>query len=213
MATTTHVLIEQLAEVRQRTAAREALVKRGERAAAALLSRLGQPAHPAHRKAMLRTLLALHYLPSVDLFRSALRDADEEVRAIGARGLFLLGTEDALQALVSTLHDDPNPLHIELTPAVESLIELGLAGLSALWPLLNDADPLARQRAQHVLATVTYRLLENQLQPRPLTNVARTAWESLWQQNGNYRWDGPPDQRATSITRWQAWLEQKSGAT
>jgi HEAT repeat protein len=206
MATTTHTLIEQLAEVGRRNAAREVLVKRGARAAAALLARLEQPTQPAHRKAILRTLLAVRYPPSIDLFRRLLSDADAEVRAIGARGLFLLGAEDAFQALVSTLHDDPNPLHIELTPAVESLIELGLIGLPALLPLLNDAEPLTRQRAQHVLATVTYRLLENELQPRPLTNVARSAWETLWQQNGNYQWDGPADQRAASIKRWQAWL-------
>jgi HEAT repeat protein len=134
---------------------------------------------------------------SLETFRSALHDSDEEVRAIGARGLFLLGEEDAIQALLSTFNDAPDPL------AVESLIELGLAGLSALLPLLNDPDPLTRQRGQHVLATVTYRLLEKELQPRPLTNELRSAWETLWQKNGNYRWDAPADQRAASIERWR----------
>src|SRR5262249_33285817 len=127
-------LVTDLADVQKRNAARDDLVKLGEPAIPALLNAGAAPLNTQHYKTILRTLLLMKD-PIVnntrvqELFRRALTSDDEELRAIGARGLHLAKAPDMLQALQATLNDAPDPLHFEQTPSVLSLFELGMNAL------------------------------------------------------------------------------------
>jgi hypothetical protein len=199
-------LVEQLADAKSRISARDKLVELGAQATPALLSAAKSPRDIQHYKAVLRTLLLIKDSRTENLFRQILRSDDQEIRAIGARGLHLLKAPDALKALQSTINDSPDPLHFEQTPAVQSLLDLGAAALPTVLVLMDSVNERTRQRAQYVLTSVVLRDISQRLQPRPLTSDALTAWEELRQANGSYQWDGPESLRKASIDLWKLWL-------
>jgi hypothetical protein len=158
------------------------------------------------RAAQLRELLRTKALGSEAAFRQALASEDEEERSIGARGLFELDAPDAVDALLATIDDAPDILHADFTPSVHALGSLGLPGLPGVLPLLDSENRATRQHAQRVLERVTFKELERELQPRPLSQVAHRAFADLWQRNGGYDWDAPAEARRRSIELWRTWL-------
>jgi HEAT repeat protein len=156
--------------------------------------------------AQLRELLRTKEPGAEDMFRRALTSEDEEVRSIAARGLFELGASDAVDALLRTIDDAPDMLHADVTPSVNALGSLGLSVLPRVLPLLNAAERATRQHAQRVLERAGFREIEEELRPRPLSQEARRAWTELWERNGSYDWDAPPEARQRSIELWKAWV-------
>ena len=203
-------LIEQLADVTTRNAAGDQLVKRGGEAMPPLLRAAEAPKNLEHYKTILRMLLQIKDPQADAVLRQALASDDEEVRALGARGLHLLKTPDALQALQATINDSPDPLHWEQTPAVQSLVELGISALPTVFVLMNSANENTRRRAQYVLASVVLRDTNQRLQPRPLTNQALQDWEKLQQANGSYQWNETESARRSSIDLWKHWYAKLS---
>jgi hypothetical protein len=206
LSTSTAELVEQLAHTDKRNVARAELVNRGSQATPALLSAAGKPRDLLHYKTILRTLLMIKDPQSESLFRGALESGDEEVRALGARGLYLLKVPDVLRILKSVINDASDALHFEQTPAVQSLIELGMDALPTVFNLLDSADERTRRRAHYVLAAVVLGNITRRLQPKSLTSDAQTAWEELRQTNGSYQWDGSESTRRASIDLWKKWF-------
>ena len=106
-----------------------------------------------------------------------------------------------IQALAENIDAHPEPLHADYTAEVRALVNVGVASLEAVLPLLMAETELTRLRAQRVLEGVT----------RGLVNTApklrgQGDWEALWRRNGNYDWRGTEDERAASVRRWQDWL-------
>jgi hypothetical protein len=202
-------LIAQLADPDGYREARASLVAMGEAAVPDLLQSLAGELTVDQRKSVLRILLENKDPRAEQIFRNACLDEDEEIRAIGARGLFLLGTADALEACLATINDAPDMLHFDMTPSVQSLISLGLPGLAAVQPLLNAEEPLTRRRAQTVFEQVTRAELERRIDARPLSNRVQDAWQALWQQNGDYRWDAPQASREAAAELWGRWLKEQ----
>lgn len=65
--------------------------------------------------------------------------------------------EQDLTGLVAAINADPNPLHVDFTPAVMRLIDLGLDAAEAVLPLLVAPDAMTRLRARRVLEGVVMR--------------------------------------------------------
>ena len=78
---------------------------------------------------MLRALLERKDQRAEGVFRQALTSSNEQVHAIGAHSLALLDAPDAVDALLATINDAPNPLHFLHTPAVQALINTGMPAL------------------------------------------------------------------------------------
>lgn len=205
MSTSVIDLIGRLANVKTRDDARQQLLSFGPEAAPALIDAATHGAL-AHHPAILEILSELRDPRADGVFREALGNADPKVRAAGARGLFLLNTPDAMDALRLTLNDDPDLLHFEQTPAVRSLIEAGMAALPTVFELMESANEATRQRAQYTLATIVLRTMTEKMKPKPLTNDALAAWTELQQLNGSYRWDAPEPSRTISVDLWKQWF-------
>jgi hypothetical protein len=205
MSQSTAELVDQLADVERRNAAREQLVSLGAQATPFLLRAAATPRNPEHSKTILRTLLLIRDSQAQHLFRQALASDDAEVRALGARGLYLVKAPDALSGLRETINDSPDPLHWERTPAADSLIEMGSAALPTVFVLMDSPNEETRRRAQYVLATVVLRDITLRLQPRPLTGGALQELEHLQHANGSYQWDGNESARKSSVELWKRW--------
>jgi hypothetical protein len=185
------------------------LLKRGAGSVEPLLSVLREDIGLDHYKDVLRILVELKDSRAEETFRLALRADDEAVRATAARGLYLLGVFDVLDACIATLNDAPDPLHFDITPAVQSLCEMGITALPAILPLLDSADERTRQRAQKVLELVSFKEVSDTVQPRPLSDHARAEWSALWRRNGSYQWNAPEAQRQSATRQWRNWLEER----
>jgi HEAT repeat protein len=210
MSTSVTELVGQLADVKLRNDAWRQLLKLGPESAPTLLDAATRATPPQYR-AILDILSELKDPRAEGLFRQALASDDPETRAIGARGLYRLNTPDAMDALRLAFNDAPDPLHFEHTLAVRSLIESGMAALPTVFLLMESAEAPTRERAQYALAAIVLRDITQQLQPRPLTSDALSAWEKLQQQNGSYRWDAPEPARRASVDLWKQWLQDQPG--
>lgn len=113
-----------------------------------------------------------------------------------------------MDACLATINDAPDMLHADVTPSVHALASMGIRVLPALLPLLMSSDARTRQRAQKVLERVTFEVIARAVQPRPLSDAARTAWMALWATNGSYQWDALESGRAISIDLWTHWLQK-----
>jgi hypothetical protein len=208
MTTPIHVLVEQLSDLNTRNAARARLIGRGASAVKELLSKLDEDIELDYRKTILRVLLEIKDARSEVIFRQSLHSADEDIRAIGAGGLFSLGAKDAIDACVATINDAPDMLHYDITPSVVALSEMGIPALQATLPLLDSEDARTRQRAQKVFELVTFNEVSRVVRPRPLSDEARTAWMALWTKNGSYQWDAPEERRKAAVKLWEGWLKK-----
>lgn len=208
MTMPTHVLVEQLSDLNARNAARAELIRRGASVVKELLSKLDEGIELDYRKTLLRVLLEIKDARAEAVFRKAVHSEDEDIRAIGARGLFSQGAKDALDACVATINDAPDMLHYDITPSVVALSEIGVLALQATLPLLDAEDARTRQHAQKVFELVTFNEVSRRIKPRPLSDAARTEWMALWQENGSYRWDAPEVPRKASLKLWEGWLKK-----
>jgi len=185
--------IDELADLKTGDAASDALVKEGANAVPALLAKLNTSISSDHRKAIFRVLLSIKDARAENIFRDALQSDDEDIRAMGARGLQALGAADALDAALATINDAPDMLHADLTPAVYTLAEIGLPAIPNILNLLASDDLFTRMHAQRALERITR------------ANRSQNDWQTLWEQNGAYNFDQPANQRAQSIAAWQRW--------
>jgi hypothetical protein len=198
-------LVDALADVSKRNAARDELVRLGSQATPFLLKAADAPKNPEHYKTILRMLLLIRDPQAQDLFRQALASSDADERALGGRGLYLINAPDALSALEQTINDSPDPLHWEHTPTVQSLIEMGMAALPTVFALMDSGNESSRRRAQYVLATVVLQDVTRRLQPKSFTNEALQEWERLHKANGSYEWNETDSVRTSSIEQWKRW--------
>ena len=210
MTESSKLLIKQLSDPLKRSLARDQLINKGSAAVEDMLAALEREPPLSQKKDLMRILLELKDPRTVDLFRQSVNSDDEEIRAISATGLFRLGAPDALDACLATINDSPDMLHYDLTPSVRALSEMGIGVLSSIIPLLGAENKRTRQHAQGVLERVTFKeITKLHESPAPSTK-AKSAWKTLWEKNGPYRWDAPEDQRETAINRWQRWLAEYS---
>lgn len=144
-------------------------------------------------------------------FAAGLGDADEKVRAQSARGLARLGDPSAVDACLRVLNDDPDPLHLDQTPAVQALGALGLAAVPALLDRMAASDRTTRLHAQRALELVLARRHGFRPGQGFADPQAETAMRAEWTALGNYAHDAPAKRRAQAIQQWRQWLQGTGG--
>jgi len=115
--------------------------------------------------------------------------------------------------LIATINDSPDPSHGDLTPSVLALIQLGLPALPSVLPLLGSEDKWTRLRGQRVLERTTRAWVRERAPGRSASREADYTWMELWQDNGAYDWEAPPEARTAAIERWRTWLGSNQGQT
>ena len=109
--------------------------------------------------------------------------------------------------LVRTIDAAPDRLHVDMTPSVHALIELGLPGARAALAVLDAEGRLTRQRGQRVLEGVVMRRFGwRPGQGFPDASSEQRA-RAVISDNGPYDARAEPADRADAIERWRRWLE------
>ncbi len=108
--------------------------------------------------------------------------------------------------LIAAINEHPDPAHGDYTPAVHSLVRIGVEALAAVLPLLDSGDAFTRMRAQRVLEGVTRAWVQARTPSPSLTRRPDFVWQELWRDNGNYDWEAGPPANAAAVARWKDWL-------
>jgi HEAT repeat protein len=159
-----------------------------------------QAAEPERRAEAVRTLAESSGAAAADALRQALEDPDERVRAAAAVGLAQVGDPGALDALIRTIDDAPDPMHLDSTPAVGALGAMGSEAVPPLLDLLESSEQLTRLHAQRALELAVYR--RHGFVPGrgfPNDEAEEAAREELT--SSDYRFDAEPAARAAAIER------------
>lgn len=137
---------------------------------------------------------------TAEAFQRGLEDQDERVRAYAAVGLARIGHPNAGVACLQTLNDAPGEAHLDMTPSVQALGEMGISVVPALLDLLMNEDEFTRLHAQRALELILNRRHGLGLGQGPEA-------EEVWQTNGNYNYATDAAARAASVVKWRRWLE------
>jgi len=116
-----------------------------------------------------------------------------------------------LEALLAAIDDDPDPLHLDMTPAVRALGELGGRAVPPLLELLLSDSEETRLHAQRALELVVYR--RHGFAPGqgfPTAAEEQAAREQLV--SAGYDHTGEPAAREAAVARLRASLEADAGA-
>lgn len=130
------------------------------------------------------------------VFKHALDDVDERIRAYAAQGLARIADPQAMEALIATLNDFPDVLRQPSTPATDTLTEMGPRVLPKMVELLKSDAPMTRMRA--------FLVIRNVVTP----DLRQGGWEMLWQQLGEYDALATKEKRQPAVQRWHNWIAQ-----
>jgi predicted RNase H-like nuclease len=111
-----------------------------------------------------------------------------------------------IKKLIDTIDENPDSLHLDVTPSVLKLVQLGLPAAQAVLDLLDAPELPTRRRARRVLEGVVgkrFGWLSGQGFP---DSDKEAEFRRLLKANGNYEADLPPRERKKSIEKWQRWL-------
>ena len=115
-----------------------------------------------------------------------------------------MAEREQIDALVRALDDDPDPLHLDMTPAVQALGEIGIDAVPALAGALESPSEDTRLRAQRALEAVVQR--RHGFAPGrgfPSERAEQDAREEL--ARIGYDHESEPPERAAAIERLRVW--------
>jgi HEAT repeat protein len=158
------------------------------------------------RAAAMDALARIAGAAAVSAFHEGLRDRDERVRSHAALGLTRLGHEDALQACLSTIDDNPDPLHLDWTPSAHALGDMGLKAVAPLLDLMGSTNRDTRMHAQRGLEMIVTRRFGFQPGRGFPDPKAEKSVHRLLQANGGYDFAANARRRNAAIARWRRWL-------
>jgi len=113
--------------------------------------------------------------------------------------------DPTIKALVARIDQDADPLHADITPAVEDLGKLGPKVIPYLRDALNAKDELTRLHAQRALERALerhYGFVPGQGWTKP---DGEARFRALWIKNGNYDAAGAEPAREASVKAWLTW--------
>jgi hypothetical protein len=113
-----------------------------------------------------------------------------------------------VDVLLAALDDEPDPLHLDMTPAVIELSERGLDAVPGLLGRMLDSDKMTRLRAQRALEGVVNRRHGFRTGRGFSSPAGEEAVRELWRANGGYDFEADEASRKTSVARWRKWLDR-----
>lgn len=185
-----------------------ALIEMGIKAVPALLEMLEEGG--ANEAQIMYALSQIADPSAADAFERGLTNADEVVRAYAASGLARRGDPRALEACIRTINDAADPLHLDMTPSVSALAEMGLKAIAAIFDLLMSDDVMTRMHAQRALELNV--AIRHGFRPGAgfPTLEAEALAEAEWKSNGDYDYSSSIAARVEAVNRWRRWLETHS---
>ncbi len=139
-------------------------------------------------------------------FTKGLSHHNEWVRSYAAQGLSRINDPKAMSACLQTINDGADELHLDTTPSVITLAEMGLSVVTPLLALMMDNNKITRLHAQRSLELFINRRHGFSLGQGFPSQKDEAAARAEWQANGNYDYSANEATREAAIVKWQQWL-------
>ena len=143
----------------------------------------------------------------IDKALADLESADENVRAEAAILLHEQSHPGALEACLKTLNDAPDQLHLDRTPAVRCLVEIGMEALEPLLDRLAAGDRMTRLHAQRAIEGITKRQFG--FDGTTWAPGALDRWLAWWEQIA-FDYDAEAAARAEGLARLRSWHREEA---
>ncbi|MEQ8755214.1 MAG: HEAT repeat domain-containing protein [Coleofasciculus sp. G1-WW12-02] len=140
---------------------------------------------------------------SVQKYLQDLNSSDENVRVQAAQNLQKMGQPQALKACLKTINDAPDPLHLDMTPGVQCLRNIGKPALPPLLDYLNSEDEMTRMRAEKAVLWISK--LYFGFDGQQWATDGLDVWSEWWQTIG-YDAEATPAQRTEAVQRMKTWF-------
>jgi len=144
---------------------------------------------------------------AAQIFQIGLYDSDERVRAYAAMGLARINHPDALAASLLTINDAPDLLHSDMTPAVQTIGEIGIKAVPQLLELLMSDDGNTRLHAQRALELIVSRIYGFHPGKCFLTSESDLKARNAWRDHGNYDYSADATARSIATSNLRDWLQ------
>lgn len=185
----------------------EQLLQLGEAVVPALIQEYQTPG--ANQRQVMFLLSRLGDDRAVETFMEELAHDDEQVRAYAAQGLVHLNHPSALEACLQTINDGADELHLDITPAVTALADMGLQAVPALLELMMSDDEATRlhaQRALELFIDKRHGFMASRGFPSPQhEQAARNEWKA----NGDYDYLSDETTRTAAVGKWKEWFTRQ----
>ncbi len=113
------------------------------------------------------------------------------------------------QALAARINDDPDKLHSEMTPAVDSFIEIGRPAIPTLLDLMLSSDADTRMRAQAGLEGITMQMFGFR-RGQGWSGNGEDKWRMFWKKLGSLDWQDTESERRSDIALWRQWYQDST---
>lgn len=142
-----------------------------------------------------------------DKYLSQLNSKDELKRSDAAIQLHKLNHPDALNACIKTINDDEDKLHLDYTPSVHCLIEIGEPALLPLTDLLLSDDEYTRLRASRAVEEITINIWNREGGNNKKQIIEE--WKKWWIGIGYSYEGGETSSRTQSVDALREWIGQR----
>ena len=132
-----------------------------------------------------------------------LNSTDEYKRSDAACNLHKIKHPFAIEACIKTINDAADKLHLDYTPSVHCLIEIGEPALLLLTDLLVAEDEMTRLRAQRAIEGITLDIWKQEVE-MPEKDIIED-WVKWWKKN-NYSYDSDYSLMTESVNKLKKWI-------
>ncbi len=115
-----------------------------------------------------------------------------------------------VQKLIAAIDENPDPLHLDITPAVLELARLRWHVIPYLESSLLSNNEMTRLHAQRALEGAIMRYLGFEPGIGWQNKAGESRFRRLWKENGNYDYQASEAKRRTTVAAWQQWFETRS---
>jgi hypothetical protein len=144
---------------------------------------------------------------TAQIYIEQLNSPKESIRSNAAVQLYKLNHPQAIEACIKTINDLPDINHLDQTPSLECLIEIGKDALPSLAVLMLSDNEMTRLRASRAIATITFKnILKN-----PDTkdkHAEHEEWKKWWSTIG-LDYEAGSTEREKGVRRLLDWLENE----
>lgn len=133
-----------------------------------------------------------------------LNNPDPAIRSNAAHQLCIMKHPKAVAACIKTINDLENINHLDYTPSVSYLIEMGEPALLPLLDAVSSGDETTRLRICTAIERITYNVW---VDPKTKDKSSKEKKWKKWWATIDLKYNGNKDEREAAVNRLKEWLK------
>jgi hypothetical protein len=135
-----------------------------------------------------------------------LNSPNESIRLNAAEQLYLLKDPKAIEAFIKTINDGENRNHVDRTPSVAYLIQLGEKAILPTCSLMLSKDETTRLRAITVIEEITFNIF---VSPKSKNKKKETENWRIWWKKIGLNYEDSLKERENGVRNLTQWFNER----